>query len=170
MAKPVWFSVAAKAAALRDCGQTTGSIENWPKPIPMRASILLLIVGLFAGCATRYANLPTPNAATLIGNEGFQGGAMLIDVKEIDGVATPYFASRYYVAPGWHHLSIYVDNRWDEEVGVPFEPNGSYRMNVLMYNDNFHGHYPYAFQLIDAVSGKLRVQVNMSYVPPPVVP
>jgi hypothetical protein len=127
----------------------------------MRTSIILLVVFLFSGCATgprSTAIHPPPGAATIVEYYGYQGGGMLIKIFEIDGTTAP--TPPLYLAPGWHRLSMLVDNTWDIEQVVPFEANRVYRVNVLKNFRNF------TFQLIDVTSGQVCFQQPLLHLPP----
>ena len=126
----------------------------------MRTPIILLLAIFLAGCAAvpGYPNTHTPNAATLVANNGFQGGGTMVEVYRIDGVSVP--KPPLYLAPGWHHLSVLVNNTWNVDEDIIVQENRSYRVNILK---NFHD---FTFQLVDAASGRIYMQDPLLHLPP----
>ena len=115
----------------------------------MRTSIILLIVCLFAGCATG-PNAHVRDAATLVANRPITQSQVGIKVATIDGSDAPD-TSIYYLAPGLHHLSITLWglSHWESaEAEVIFGANKHYRIDVEVHSPD-----SFTAEIIDITSG-----------------
>ena len=137
----------------------------------MRNPVTPLMAFLLVGCATGppYANTQTQDAATLVGTSESIGGETPVWVDAIDGAVAP--ASPLFLAPGTHHLSVHLENRPMEKMGMsdgqadeqPLEmdvlvkSNESYRLAAYV-GDNGGS---YLVQLIEQASGSVCAQVRL---------